>query len=280
MHIIEMPTLPDYATWRAAAKAALAKNIPPHQILWQTADMTAPDLFAATPPAEGSHPGNASDASADNTTITVPKDFIELAKAAIDHRSEDKHALLYRLLWRLNHENPHLLKFTTDRDVITLQKRVREVRRDSYKITAFLRFREITKGDDVSRFIAWYEPAHFTLKRTLPFFTTRFKNMRWSILTPEQAAHYDGSRLTLEDNPDPAHRPTEDRLEKYWLRYYASTFNPARPKKSAMLREMPMKYWKNMPETALIPGLLQGADQRARDMIARSKTNTDLKKED
>ena len=47
MHIIEMPTLPDYATWRAAAKAALAKDIPPHQILWQTADMTAPDLFAS-----------------------------------------------------------------------------------------------------------------------------------------------------------------------------------------------------------------------------------------
>ena len=37
-----------------------------------------------------------------------------------------------------------------------------------------------------------------------------------------------------------------------------------------MLREMPRKYWKNMPETALVPALLKGAQARESLMAAAS----------
>lgn len=93
--------------------------------------------------------------------------------------------------------------------------------------------------------------------------------MRWSILTPYRAAHWDKKSLTLQDNPDKSLWPDNDKVEEYWLTYYASIFNPARPKKKAMLSQMPKKYWKNMPETKLIGELLQTSDQRARDMIKR-----------
>ena len=46
--------------------------------------------------------------------------------------------------------------------------------------------------------------------------------------------------------------PSGDPAEELWRKYYASIFNPARLKVGAMLKEMPRKYWKNMPETALI----------------------------
>jgi DNA polymerase len=108
----------------------------------------------------------------------------------------------------------------------------------------------------------------------MDFFTTRFANMRWSILTPYRAAHWDGANLTMAETPDKTDFPKEDELEPYWLKYYASTFNPARPKKSAMLNQMPMKYWKNMPETRLIPELLQNAESRAKKMIEQSQQNT------
>ena len=34
-----------------------------------------------------------------------------------------------------------------------------------------------------------------------------------------------------------------------------------------MLKEMPRKYWKNMPETALVPALIAGAQAREAGMM-------------
>ena len=45
--------------------------------------------------------------------------------------------------------------------------------------------------------------------------------------------------------------------------------DPARLKVGAMLSEMPRKYWENMPETALVPGLIAGAQAREAAMIER-----------
>jgi uracil-DNA glycosylase family protein len=39
-----------------------------------------------------------------------------------------------------------------------------------------------------------------------------------------------------------------------------------------MQKEMPKKYWRNLPEASLIPGLIEGADKAAKDMIARMPT--------
>ena len=49
-----------------------------------------------------------------------------------------------------------------------------------------------------------------------------------------------------------------------------SILTPARLKVGAMLKEMPKKYWKNMPETALIGDLVKGAQARESEMVARS----------
>ena len=95
--------------------------------------------------------------------------------------------------------------------------------------------------------------------------------MQWFILTPYRSAFWDGAELQLEDNPDPAIYTSEDDVEHYWLTYYTNIFNPARIKREAMLSQMPKKYWKNMPETALIPEMLKNAEHRARRMISESK---------
>ncbi|MFC3217038.1 hypothetical protein [Comamonas sp. JC664] len=44
--------------------------------------------------------------------------------------------------------------------------------------------------------------------------------------------------------------------------------HPARLKEQAMLREMPRRYWKNLPETQLISGLVAGARSRTGLMLA------------
>jgi DNA polymerase len=264
MKTILIDTLPGFEQWRDAARACLAQNIQPDQVLWHTSETTQSDLFQQDDGAQTlPEPSSAS--------VTVPKDFMDLAKAASCHTDADRFDLLYRVLWRLVHENRQLLSRSTDDDILRLNSLVKNVRRDAYKITAFLRFREI-RHEGKEYFIAWHEPEFYTLERSLTFFTNRFRNMRWSILTPYRAAHWDGQAVNLEDNPDPSACPAEDRVEQYWLTYYASTFNPARPKKKAMLSQMPKKYWKNMPETALVEDLLRGAESRAREMLKRGQS--------
>jgi DNA polymerase len=136
-----------------------------------------------------------------------------------------------------------------------------------HKMTAFLRFRQVT-DESGEHFIAWFEPEHHILRANAGFFVRRFAQMRWSILSPKGSLHWDGE--TLSEGP-PAQRsdaPSGDPTEELWHKYYASIFNPARLKIGAMLKEMPRKYWKNMPEAALIPELVAGAQARESQMVA------------
>jgi len=136
---------------------------------------------------------------------------------------------------------------------------------------AFVRFREVDEPGSGARFVAFFEPDHHIVRHTAGFFVRRFANMRWSILTPELSIHWDCQ--TLSEGPGAARGdgPAGDPVEQMWKTYYASIFNPARVKVKAMTKEMPKKYWRNMPETALIGELLAGAQKREAAMIATSQ---------
>ena len=60
----------------------------------------------------------------------------------------------------------------------------------------------------------------------------------------------------------------EDASEALWGTYFANIFNPARIHLNAMRSEMPLKYWKNLPETRLIPEMLENAEARVQKMRA------------
>jgi len=91
--------------------------------------------------------------------------------------------------------------------------------------------------------------------------------MRWSILTPQGAMHWDMTSLSFGPALDKSHAPRGDDWEDWWRSYYRSTFNPARANPAAQRAEMPKKYWRNLPEAGLIPGLLAEARQRTDRMI-------------
>jgi uracil-DNA glycosylase len=266
MKHITVASIPGFEEWRSIAREFLQARIPPHEIIWNNNEIS--DLFE----------NNQKQDSMSSGPVSVPKDFLTLADAACCYKDENKYGRLYRILWRLAFENKNLLKLATDDDMMVLNGMVKNVRRDAYKITAFLRFREI-KHENEEYFVAWYEPEHYTLERVMPFFQTRFRNMKWSILTPYRGAHWNGETLIYEDNPDPSLYPKDDTVEAQWLKYYASIFNPARLKKSAMLAQMPKKYWQNMPETALIPDMMKNAAGRTREMIEKSRKTGSLKDE-
>ena len=133
---------------------------------------------------------------------------------------------------------------------------------------AFVRFRELAEAEG-ARFVAWFEPNHHIVRLNSGFFVRRFAQMRWSILTPELCAHWEPAQEDLAFTPGAirADAPAGDPLEDTWKTYYASIFNPARLKVKMMTKEVPKKYWRNMPETALIAELIAGAGTRTTAMI-------------
>jgi DNA polymerase len=143
-----------------------------------------------------------------------------------------------------------------------------------HKIKAFVRFRTIADAGDerAPLHVAWFEPEHHIVEATAPFFARRFTAMRWAILTPERSVRWDGERLWLGPGARRDQAPPADAGERLWLTYYQSIFNPARLKLGAMQKEMPKRYWKNLPEAPLIQPLAAAAGERSLTMIARGPT--------
>ena len=92
-------------------------------------------------------------------------------------------ALLYRLLHRLRRERG-VLDNPADPLMARLNGLAKAVRRDSHKMRAFVRFREVPGDGPRRRFAAWFEPEHLIVPRNAPFFARRFADMDWTILTP------------------------------------------------------------------------------------------------
>ena len=263
MHFITLDSETDFDGWRKAARALVLHEVKPADITWAVQG-NAPELFAPeaeTPPPE---PAQA------NASFNVPAKFVELAQSAILHRDIKRFAILYRLLWRLRSHHD-LLSVATDPDVALVTAMAKAVHRDEHKMHAFVRFREVGR-EQSAHYVAWFEPEHHIVELAAAFFARRFADMPWSILTPDACAHWDGHSVSITPGVAKAEAPSEDRLEETWRRYYASIFNPARLKVQAMRREMPKKYWRNLPEASLIKPLISGAGRATEAMIANAAT--------
>ncbi|WP_417523080.1 UdgX family uracil-DNA binding protein [Marinovum sp.] len=268
MQRVTLPEVGTFDAWREAARGALAADMPPEEIVWQRGQSGA-DLFgeeAPVPPAP------------EGARFTVPKSFLQTVRLALWHRDPERFARAYAMLWALQAQ-PRLFEDRGDARVAKLNALAKEVGRDKHKMTAFVRFRDIgASGDARRRFAAWFEPSHYIMEPTAPFFAKRFGDMDWTIVTPDLTAQFEAGKLSFA--PGQAKPPLpEDATEELWGTYFRNIFNPARVKLKAMQAEMPKKYWKNMPEAAHIPGMIAGARARAAEMQAAAPSLPPLRAE-
>lgn len=256
----------DLAGFRAQARQLLAHQVPPDQVQWETAGNA--DLFAEPPSATESRPQGVARAA----TAIVPASFVRLCEVVVLHHDPQRFALLYRLLWRLVHE-PGLRHDPIDPDMLLAQQMGQSVRRDMHKMKAFVRFRPVpdeARGDVLH--MAWFEPSHHIVEAVAPWFAKRFAGMRWAILTPERSVEWDGEHLHFGPGASKDETPAADAGEQLWLTYYQSIFNPARLKLKMMQKEMPRKYWHNLPEAQLISPLAAQAHERSGHMVEQPAT--------
>ncbi len=248
--------------WRDAARLALRHAVAPEQLDWlhgeEASLLDAPPLQAIGAVADTAH----------DAPTYVSKAFVELAATCLCHRDPQRLPLLYRMLWRIAHGERGLLATPTDPDVLRATALSQAVRRDTHKMKAFVRFREVPGEQDA--FIAWFEPDHHIVDRVAPFFARRFTGMRWAILTPSRSVRWDGQALTFGPGQTQADAPTEDAREELWRTYYANIFNPARLNTRMMQQEMPTRYWKHLPEATLLPQLVRDAGDRVQEMHDRT----------
>lgn len=266
----------DFADFRGQARMLIAAGIAPADVSL-TGEDDQSSLF-------GSQPLQPTDTP--DGQFRVPRKYVELAQTAAYHRDPGKWNLLYRVLWRLVNETPNLLEITTDDDVAKLRQLEKEVRRDAHKMKAFVRFRKLVateqpgfNGNETStsssatksefeHFVAWHRPDNRIVKLVAPFFSRRFKGMRWTIFTPHESAAWDGHELTYGKGIAKSEAPGPDELEAAWKTYYGAIFNPARIKIAMMKSEMPVKHWGTLPETELIDELLAAAPARVERMLS------------
>lgn len=278
MRVVTLEAEDDFPGWRDAARTLAQGRVPPSDVVWQVGDAPT-DLFGDEAVLTPSTPRQ----------FSVPRPFLDLAETVVLHSDPQRFALLYMLLTRLI-ATPALINDAADPLLGRLNDMAKSVRRDIHKMRAFVRFREVeeepgtalpfpgTSIGHATRFIAWFEPEHHIVRANARFFVDRFAAMRWSILTPERTIHWDGTTLTEGPGATKGDAPEGDPVEDVWKTYYASTFNPARLKVGMMTKEMPRKYWKNMPETALVKGLIAGARAREVAMVKTAPTGGNIGK--
>ena len=252
---------PCFASWRQTARALLAEAHPPDDVLWSTDKDRQPMLFPDKLPAARSAAAG-----------RVPASFLRLAETVSCHRSGDQWSLLYEILWALTRgKDPAILHNRTHPAIRRLEAMRKTIHRDIHKMHAFVRFRRVpppqTHSPGRENFAAWYEPEHRIVKAATPFFRKRFGGMNWSTLTPDICAHWDGIRMMYTEGATRSEGPASDDLEELWRIYYRSTFNPARLKVRMMQSEMPRKYWKNLPESTVIDGLIRESAAGVRHMM-------------
>ena len=250
-----LPRLGFGAAWRTAARGLMARGVPPERVRWASeGDAPALPLFGA---------GGASRVPAGAVEIRMPRGLLAMIEAALCAAVPERFDLPYRAVWRAQRER-QLLGDESDADLARLRVLAKLVKRDAHKMKAFVRFCEeqaAAPTDSRRRFTAWFEPDHFIVEATAPFFARRFGDMDWHIATPNGCATcVDGVLDYAPGTAKPA--ALADPTEALWRTYYTNIFNPARLKVKAMQSEMPKKYWKNLPEAALIPALVASAEER------------------
>ncbi len=247
----------DFEAWRLVARRLLAAGVAPAEVTWLAADREQDALPLDDAPV---------DVQAAPARDRVPARFVAAARAVAVHRDDGKWPLLYRLLWRLAREDRHLLDYAADADVRRFTLMEQEVRRDVHRMHAFVRFRRLEDAAG-ERYVAWYRPDHHIVAMAAGFFVERFRSQRWSILTPDRSAHWDGTTLTFGPGLPRDAAPAGDDMEALWRTYFGAVFNPARLNLKAMRAEMPVRHWSTLPEARLLPSLVAAAPQRVRGML-------------
>ncbi|WP_229425276.1 UdgX family uracil-DNA binding protein [Massilia sp. Se16.2.3] len=188
---------------------------------------------------------------------------MDMLESAACCRVPDRWAFLYRVIWRWTH-GEHDVQSPADADGARLHGMVKAVRREEHDMHAYIRFRERPLDAGPPQFAAWFEPRHDVLPRVAEHFKNRMGGVTWMIGTPDASVMWDGATLHHTGPLMSSAADLIDTGEALWLTYYRSIFNPARVNAQLLQSHIPSRFWKNLPEGAIVPAMVSNAELGAR----------------
>ncbi|HEV7577833.1 MAG TPA: UdgX family uracil-DNA binding protein [Caldimonas sp.] len=222
LRTVTLASAVDFAGFRRACRQLWAEQVAPERVAWHCADDAESDLFATDLQSSALAAGAASALP----PVNAPAAFLPLGESVVLHRDPDRFGLLYRLLWRFQHE-PGLRAEPLDPDWQRADEMAQAVRRDIHKMKTSVRFRALDDGAGGTPLqVTWFEPEHHIVEATAPFFARRFSAMRWALLTPDRSVRWDGERLFFGPGARRDQAPPADAADKAWLGYCESIFDP------------------------------------------------------
>jgi probable DNA metabolism protein len=220
MRRIVLKSETDWDGWRLATRGLVLAGVEPEALTWSVGGgETAP-----LPDATGS--------------FHVPRALVSLASLAIQARNADRFGLLYSLVWRIN-AGEKLLDDDTDPDLLPVRRMALAVRADAHRMRTNMRFLAVPEGalperavpeDGGTRFLGWFDPEHFVLPANAQLIVRRFPDLMLTIVTPDGAAHWDGSSLLFGSGL--RHAEDDEALQAWWERHRDTLLEQATPEVS------------------------------------------------
>jgi uracil-DNA glycosylase len=201
MHHIALASETDWDGWRQATRGLVLAGVEPHDVAWSV--------------------GRKGDALPDGSgTFNVPRPLVSLASVAFQAREPERFGLLYGLVWRAN-AGEKVLDLDDDPDMLLARRLAHAVRAEAHRLRTLVRFMAVADG----RFLGWYAPAHYVLEASTQLMARRFPDYRFSIVTPDGSAHWDG---TLRFGAGLRDAADDDTLRAWWDAHHAALLAEAR----------------------------------------------------
>lgn len=181
----------DWEGWRQATRGLVLAGTAPEALTWSVGSTSSALLDASG-------------------TFHVPRGLVSLASLAIQARDPERFGLLYSLVWRVN-AGEKLPK--DDTDLLLVRRMALAVRTDAHRMRTNMRFLPVPE-ESGTRFLGWFEPAHFVLQANAQLIVRRYPGLALSIVTPDGAAHWDGSALLFGSGL--RHAEDDEALQAWW----------------------------------------------------------------
>ena len=206
MQQIVLKSETDWEGWRQATRALILAKQQPEALTWSV----------------GNEPTRWPDATG---TFHVPRALVSLASVVLQARIPDRFNLLYSLVWRAN-AGDKVLDDDSDPDLSLARRIALAVRAEAHRMRTNIRFLPVPE-DGATRFLGWYEPAHFVLPANAQLLARRHANLRLSIITPDGAAHWNGTSLLFGSGL--RHVQDDEALQAWWEQHRGALQEHATP---------------------------------------------------
>lgn len=179
-------------------------------------------------------------------TVKFAEETLSIISYALNHSDPTAPGLVLKYIISC-FSNPRNAHNYQDDLIMKVTKLSRQVSLESHRFTGFIRFSLVG-----SVYMAKIDPDHDILSFVAPHFAERYKDMNYIIYDEKrhEAVVSQNGQWSVKKNIQLDEKLLkEDPTIEKWQQYFTHISISSRLNPKAQKRSMPVRYWKNLPET-------------------------------